>query len=317
MRAFRSIPPILLAALASACATAPAARPDPSVSAGAPPEAQGPTAVTAAAPRALAEVQGEWDIVEFDGHRPPRLDTDGQRHAYVDIGAGGMRFAISCNHSGMAGSIGAGGVLIPAVPDQGMTTQMGCGPEREARDERFFGFFRSRPKVALLSDGRLRLERPGHSLLLERSEVRRLAYGPPLAEIAGTWRILSFTRFVGGGYHGWGPMFAPGRLRIEGSVTRYSRCPQLAVGFRYTADFTLLRQGPAETPGGACSGAEPKATDVERMLASLLEQSPHAERVPGGGYLLRSRDYAVLLATEADYRRRFGEEAVAWERRPG
>ncbi|HEX8480983.1 MAG TPA: hypothetical protein VF650_03685 [Allosphingosinicella sp.] len=314
---FRSIPSILLAALASACATAPAAQPEPSIAAEPRPAAPGSGAAAASAVKALADVQGDWDIVEFDGHRPERLNPDGLRHAYVDVGAGGMRFAIGCNYSGMAGSIGPGGVLIAAVPDGGMTTQMGCGPEREARDSAFFGFFRSRPKVALLPDGRLRVEGTGRSLLLERSETRRLAYGPPLAEIAGTWRVLSFTRFVGSGYHGWGPMFAPGRLLIHGSVIRYSRCPGLAVRFRYTADFTLSRQSPAELPGGSCGGGKPGPTEVELMLASLLAQSPHAERVPGGGYLLRGRDHAVLLVTEADYRRRFGEEALAWERRPG
>jgi hypothetical protein len=32
---------------------------------------------------------------------------------------------------------------------------------------------------------------------------------------------------------------------------------------------------------------------------------------------LRSRDYVVLLASEADYQRQFGQEAIEWERRPG
>lgn len=265
----------------------------------------------------LAHVQGEWDIVEYQGERPPRLNTDGMRHYYVDIGAGGMRFAIGCNYSGMPGSIGSGGVLIPAVPDTGMTTQMGCGPEREALDTDFFNFFRSRPKVELLSDGRLRIEGTGRSLLLERSDIRRLAYGPPLPEIVGTWRVLSVTRFVNGGYQGWGPMFAPGRLRIDPSAITYSRCPALRVSFRYGADFTLSRQGPGAIAEGPCNGAKPGPTEVELMLATLLGQSPHSERAPGGGYVLRSRDYAVLLASEADYRRRFGQEAVEWERRPG
>jgi hypothetical protein len=290
---------------------------DPPVAVEPQPKARASTAVTARPVRALADVRGEWDIVEFDGYRPPRLNTDGLRHAYVDIGAGGMSFTIGCNYSGMAGSIGAGGVLIPSAPDNAITTQMGCGPDREARDTAFFDFFRSRPQVALLSDGRLRVRGAGRSLLLERADVRRLAYGPPLAEIAGTWRVVSFTRFLNGGYQGWGPMFAPGRLRIDPAAVSYSRCPALTVRFRYTADFTLFRQSPAVKPGGLCNGAKPAPTEVELMLATLLGQSPHAERVPGGGYVLRSRDYAVLLASEADYRRRFGEEAIEWERRPG
>jgi hypothetical protein len=89
------------------------------------------------------------------------------------------------------------------------------------------------------------------------------------------------------------------------------------VTFRYTADFTLLPRSADKIPDGLCSGAKPAPTEVELMLATLLAQSPHAERVPGGGFVLRSRDYVVLLASEADYQRQFGQEALEWERRPG
>jgi heat shock protein HslJ len=313
---FHSLPPILLACLASACATAAVPKPDPLVPAELPPNGQASTAVTARPATALSDLQGEWDIVEFDGYRPPRLNTDGLRHAYVDVGASGMRFTIGCNYSGMAGSVSSDGVLVPAVPDTGMTTQMGCGPEREARDFAFFNFFRSRPQVELLSEGRLRIKGTRHSLLLERADIRRLAHGPTLTEITGTWRVVSITRFVNGGYQGWGAMFAPGRLRIDPSAITYSRCPALRVSFRYTADFTLSRQSP-DISSGLCNAAKPEPTEAEMMLATLLAQSPHAERVPGGRYVLRSRDYAVLLAGEADYQRQFGQEAVEWERRPG
>lgn len=265
----------------------------------------------------LAEIAGEWDIVEFDGFRPPRLDSDGHRHAYVDIDPAGLSFTVGCNYSGMPGSIGAEGVLVPGTPDDGMQTAMGCGPEREARDTAFFGFFRSRPELTLAPRGRLRMENPAHSLLLERADLRRLASGPPLAEISGVWRVVSFTRFRDGGYQGWGPMFAPGRVRIEPSSISYSRCPQATVRFRYTEDFILLPESQDEIPAGACSRLSPAATEVEPMLAALLGQSPHAERVPGGRYALRSRDYAVLMASEEDYRRQFGDQAAEWERRPG
>lgn len=295
MPLFRPVLVVLLAVPALACAKDTTARPVGS----------------------LAEIAGEWDVVEFDGYRPPRLDPDGQRHAYVDIGARGLSFTILCNYSGMAGSLGADGVLVADIPDGGMQTQMGCGPEREARDTAFFGFFRSRPQVTRLPDGRLRMENPAHSLLLERADIRRLEGGPPLAEVVGTWRVISFTRFLNGGYQGWGAMFAPGRVRIDPSAIGYSRCPEAMVRFRYTADFTLAREAPAGMPDRSCSGATPAATHVEPMLAALLGQSPHAERVPGGRYILRSRDYAVVLASEADYRREFGEQAAEWERRPG
>lgn len=276
-----------------------------------------PTEPAGRAPTSLASIAGEWDIVEFHGYSPQRLDADGQRHAFVNIRTTGLSFTIGCNYSGMPASIDANGVLVPGAPDDGIQTQMGCGAEREARDSAFFRFFRSRPRVALLSDGRLRLEAADRSLLLARADMRRLAYGPPLAELAGTWRVVSFMNFRDGGHQGWGPMFAPGRVRIEPSTISYSRCPEAAVQFRYTADFSLIPRDPAQLPSPSCSGASPAATEVEPMLAALLRQSPHAERVPGGRYVLRSKDYAVVLATEEDYQREFGESAADWERRPG
>jgi hypothetical protein len=53
------------------------------------------------------------------------------------------------------------------------------------------------------------------------------------------------------------------------------------------------------------------------MLGALLGQSPEAERVNDTRFILRSREYAVLLTSEADYQREFGEQAAEWERRPG
>ena len=314
----RSLLTILLAAWAGGCVEAPrpqAAR--PSEPPQAPAKAQRPAAREARAVTSLAEIAGDWDIVAFDGHSPPRLDTDGQRHAFVDITGQGLSFAISCNYSGMRGRI-TGGVLHATPGDQGTQTAMGCGPEREARDAAFFDFFRSRPQVSLLSDGRLRMAAPGNELLLERSSVRRLATGPALSEITGTWRVVSFTKFEGGGQQGWGAMFAPGRLRIAEGAVSYSRCPAASVRFTYTADFLLRREDGGRPAGRVdCRGVVPGPTEVEPMLAALLGQSPEVERVAGGRFLLRSRDYAVLLASEADYQREFGEQSAEWERRPG
>ena len=267
--------------------------------------------------RALSDIAGEWDIVSFDGHSPPRLDPYGQRHAYVDIGQGRLDFSISCNFSGMAGAI-RGGVLHAARGDMGVQTVMGCGPEREARERAFFRFFRSRPRVSRLSGARLRMTGSGHELVLERAAVRRLAAGPTPSEIAGAWRVISLYQFENGGRQGWGAMNTPGRVRIENGALSYSRCPAATVRFTYTADF-VLRRAEAGPPAGSatCGDIDPAPTEAERKLAALLGQSPEAERVTGGRLVLRSRDYAVLLTREAEYQREFGEEAAEWERRPG
>lgn len=317
MRHFGSGLPILLTALAAACAAKPALQtsrvPDGQVGQ----QVQAPSTPMARTVASLANIAGEWDIVGFDGHSPPRLDSDGQRHAYVDIGQQGMRFAISCNHSGMAGRIESG-ALHRAPVDDGMQTAMSCGPEGNARESAFFSFFRSRPQVSLLPDGRLRMASPGHELSLERSSVRRLAKGPALSEITGTWRVISFMRFEGGGHRGWGAMFAPGRLRIENGRLSYSRCPTASVTFSYTPDFVLRREDGGERAATVeCRGVSSAPTEVEPMLVTLLGQSPEAERVNGKRFILRSREYAVVLTSEADYQREFGEWAADWLRRLG
>jgi hypothetical protein len=213
----------------------------------------------------------------------------------------------------MAGAI-EGGVLRPASVDRAITTAMGCGPVAEAREDAFFNFFRSRPRVSLLPGGQLLMASAGHELLLERSSVRRLAMGPALAEITGSWRVVSFMQLEGGGHRGWGAMYAPGRLTIADGQLRYSRCPAAAVRFTYTPDYVLRRDGGGE---GGCSGASPPPTEVEPKLAVLLAQSPEAERVNEKRFILRSADFAVLLTSEADYQREFGEWAAEWERNPG
>lgn len=300
--------PFLLPALLAACA-GPATRPSDGDDRS--------SARPATTPAALSDVAGEWDVVSFDAHRPARLDEDGKRQAYLGIDSGGLRFAIGCNHSSMKGRIDAG-VLLAAPDDDAVQTAMGCGAERERRDAAFFRFFRTRPSVALLPDGRLRLRTAAHDLVLERAAVRRLAGGPALSALTGTWRVVGFTRYVGGGHRGWGAMYAPGRVRIDPDRLSYDRCPAATTRVAYTPDFVFRRAdggGPAARLD--CGPVRPAPTEVEAMLGALLGQSPEAERVGDRRYILRSRDYTVVLATKADYRREFGAEAEQWERRPG
>ena len=315
MRNSHSILLTLLTTLIAGCSAVP-----PVLEAEPEPQLQAPATRAPRTVNALAEIVGEWDIVRFDNHSPPRLDNDGQRHAYVDIGHRSLRFDISCNHSGMAGHI-EGGALTPAAVDKSTQTAMGCGPEREARDATFFSFFRARPQVGLLPDGRLRIWNSHHELLLEQSSRRRLAMGPPLSEITGIWRVVSFMQFEGRdqrGQRGWGAMFAPGRLRIGGRTLSYSRCPTASLRVTYTSDFVLRRDSGAEPATTVdCRVVTPAPTEVEPMLAALLTQSPAAERVSNNRFILRSRDYAVVLTSEADYQRQFGIYAADWERHPG
>jgi hypothetical protein len=113
-------------------------------------------------------------------------------------------------------------------------------------------------------------------------------------------------------------MFAPGRVRIESNRLSYSRCPAVSVRFAYTRDFVLRREDAGGTGAtDLCRGISPAPAEVEPMLATLLGQSPEAERVSGGRFILRSRDYEVMLTSEGDYQREFGQWAREWERHPG
>lgn len=137
----------------------------------------------------LAEILGQWDIVVFNGHRPPRLDGDGQRHAFVDVSPDSMSFTIGCNFSGMTARIDETGQLLETPPGESVVTTMGCGREREKREADFFAFFRSKPGVVRLADGSLKLESRTGTLLAQRPEVRRRAQLPAsLREIAGDWK---------------------------------------------------------------------------------------------------------------------------------
>src|SRR5688572_19205138 len=91
-----------------------------------------PLSNEATTPASLADIEGPWDIASFDGYRPARLDSDGQRHAFVNIQGNDVAFAIECNYSGMAARLEAGRLV--ATSNDNVQTEMGCGPEREGRD---------------------------------------------------------------------------------------------------------------------------------------------------------------------------------------
>jgi hypothetical protein len=140
---------------------------------------------------ALLEIEGEWDIVSFDGYHPLRLDADGSRHAFVDFSLDSASFAIECNFSGMTARIDESGRLVETPPAESIVTTMGCGRERERRESDFFDFFRSKPTVTKIDEGLLKLESPGTLLVLQRAEVRRLGKLPQsLAEIEGQWKAV-------------------------------------------------------------------------------------------------------------------------------
>jgi heat shock protein HslJ len=148
---------------------------------------QAPAANDWITPTALSELTGAWDIVSFDGYRPARLDTDGQRHAFVDIRGDDVSFSIECNYTGLEARIDRGQLV--AVSNDNVQTQMACGAERERRDAAFFAFLRGSPSITMNAEHGLRLERGDVRLELQRPQVRRRHLLPVRqSEFEGAWR---------------------------------------------------------------------------------------------------------------------------------
>ena len=271
------------------------------------PDGAQPPAAGRAPPDARA-VQGRWDIASFEGYQPKQRMSGTVRAAYADFGPAGVGLRIECNYSGVAGTVRDGRFV--AKPDQEtVSTAMGCGPEREARESRLFDFFGRSPRIEPSGPDSLRLTADGRELRLERPARRRLAFVPPPGELQGRWRLLELTRYQpGGGYSGIGLSETPGRLVIEGDRLFHSRCPQHVLRFRYDEVGRLRNAGGpssdreakacAALPAGSNTPALPAPSDV----LQLLHAEPAVERT--GDDLLLSTERYGLLITRAPCRSR-------------
>lgn len=259
------------------------------------PEAPPPPREAGGVVTSLREIAGQWDIASFKGYTPARLH-EGIRRAYVDIGPNGLSYAIECNYSGNPAEIDGSGILHDKSDGSRLQTLMGCGPEGEAREAAFFGFFNSKPKVAWIGDGRIRMSSGKTELILERPERRRLAHIPPLREITGRWVPQMATRLMGGsGHSGWG-FQQPGVVAITSSALRYSGCGGAEFTFRYTAEARM--EIVAERGQPDCGRDTPGA-----MLLRVLRKGPLVERMAGGGIALTAGNEVITLRSEELLRR--------------
>jgi hypothetical protein len=286
----------LLCLALSACAPSPEPQKPLAASAEAAPA---PAAPAPSGPvQNAAAVAGAWDVVSFEGHRPARLTGSG-RAAYADFGPNGVGLRIECNQSGRAGTVGNG--RFNSVRGDELQTVMSCGPERNARESRYFSFFEKSPTVEHLGADRLRLVAGGTELILERPAVRRLGNLPTPDELQGSWRMLDLTRFEPGvGTSGIGLSETPGRIVFEGDRLSYSRCPQYGVTFRWEEDGRLMKTSGAlpAAPGDCRELAEPAINS--RMpaagdLLALLHANPQVERTSNGALLISTERLGLVI----------------------
>lgn len=256
----------------------------------------------AALVRSSAEIFGRWDIVSFEGYRPGHMHGTTPA-AFARFTATGVALRIECNYSGVNGFV-HDGRFIPQ-PGSQIQTEMGCGKEREDRDERYFSFFRRSPTVERLPGGKLRLVAGDSVLMLERPEQRRLDYLPDRAFLQGSWRMRELTEYdPQGGYAGIGLDDLPGRIVIQGDRLSYTACPQYALTFTYSPNGHLLKTGgasllqqpdcaPLRYPSWA-GEAMPSAM----LILPLLHSNPWVEKVGDGLLLVANERLGLLLSKE-------------------
>ncbi|HZF43705.1 MAG TPA: hypothetical protein VEZ48_09885 [Sphingomonadaceae bacterium] len=239
-------------------------------------------------------------MVSFEGYQPQRLSGT-RRAAFADFGERRVSLRMECNYSGRAGTIKNGRFVASDSRDE-IQTVMGCGPEREGRDSRYFSFFEKTPTVERVGPDRILLRTGGSELVLERPAVRRLSFVPAPAELQGKWRMLEvFRNTPGGGYTGIGLSEVPGRIVISGGRLFYSRCPQYGVKFRLTGNGRLAETGGGGAPTNPHDCRElrdgnpvvdlPAAVDVLR----ILHASPAVEKTSGSSLLLSTSDFGLLI----------------------
>lgn len=228
---------------------------------------------------ALAEIAGEWQVVEFDGYRPARV-THPSPAAFATFGPGGVGLRIECNWSGAPGTIKDGHFVPPAKPEPQAQTAMGCGKEREERESRYFAFFKQNPTIEHIAGNRLRLVANGTELILERPEAIRLETLPKIADLIGEWRAEQFQLINHEGMRGVGLSDMQGRIVISPGSIAMSTCPAGAVAIRYTPDGRLTRTGGADAAGvrSACDQFAKGAFSMPGLeptrIAEVLAGSP-------------------------------------------
>lgn len=259
------------------------------------PSAQTPTSAQEPVTN-ISDIEGQWDIVSFNGYRPRRLDTDGGRHAYVDVIGTRVGFAIECNYSGIETAAIEDGRLVRVAGDA-VQTEMGCGPEREGRDEAFFAFLRNGPSVTRRGADELVLERDGVTLELLRAEVRQRENAvQALSDLDGAWTTAIIYQTVEPG-HGRNVLAfgaPPGTAALtfaNGAVRMTFDCETAQTQLQLSAPGALTAAAPQRTTTGRCTLSQ----EDRDIATSLIMGALTAERIEPNMVHLVGDDVRAVL----------------------
>lgn len=245
----------------------------------------------------LSGIEGIWDVADFNGYVPPRLNGSGWHEAFVMVGRGGdLSFRIGCNYSGSSGKLDANGIFH-ASPGDRITTLVLCDQVRMKRDGQFFGLFGRAPTFAMVGEDRLLVRAGSDRLLLERPALRQQANIASLAEMQGEWQVMAVSEQSAGGGSGFGLSDLPGLIRFGQRGLSLTNCAQETVPFRYVGGKLVMQTGDDLPPCMAASFR--KASDLSgayRMVGNVLSDEPVVELGAGGILVLSAGRHALILA---------------------
>ena len=220
----------------------------------------------------LNQIEGFWLIERFDDFEPSWRNNTPWRSAYVQIDDARIAYNVGCNQSGNSASLGPDGILYDTSDGSRLQTLQGCAPDREARDKRFFAFFGSKPEVRKIGPGRVSLKSDVGELVLVEPELWRGAHKPDFLQIEGRWVPQMSTSYDGWGSAGFGIGDDPGVLTIGREHVLWSRCPDLPIPIRWTADARLTAT--AEINVSDCPSVARVTTNGPGAVITLLSADP-------------------------------------------
>ncbi len=252
-----------------------------------------PTSASVERVGSLSEIEGFWFVEKFENFEPNDGERKTWRSAFVEVKDDYLGYNIGCNGSGNPARIRRG-ILKDTGSGERIQTLVGCGPEREARDERFFGFFGRNPTVHRDGDGAVRMQ-AGDTILLLLDARRYLErYGAPVADIAGRWIPQFAEAYRGAGSSASYVGDDPGVLTLSQTRLSWSRCPQADVKGRYTIGHRFVKDsGPDE-----CEDVIEPSTPGGQTVVRVMQGDPAFVKISRDRVMMFTDGEAITLQSE-------------------